>query len=107
MMKFMNMYKVFLETVVFLTMNKVNYRIIKSLTEGAVIVNKRNLTVPMKAVKNAVELANIRNAHVKDGIACTKFMYWLKSNVGKMPIDEMSGADSGKTFAGNRKVLLI
>ena len=34
-----------------------------------------------KAVKNNIELDNVRNSHLKDGIAFTKFMYWLNNNV--------------------------
>ncbi len=40
-----------------------------------------------------MELENIRNAHIKDGVAFTKFMYWLKTNVGKIPMTEISAAD--------------
>ena len=47
----------------------------------------------MKAVKNDVETAATRNAHLKDGIAVTKFIYWLKKNVGKMHMTEISCAD--------------
>lgn len=32
----------------------------------------------MKAIKNDVEIENSKNAHIKDGVAMTKFMYWLK-----------------------------
>lgn len=32
----------------------------------------------MKAMKNEIEIKNIINAHIKDGIAHTKFIYWLK-----------------------------
>ena len=28
----------------------------------------------------------MKKAHIKDGVAVTKFMYWLKQNVGKMEI---------------------
>ena len=44
----------------------------------------------MKAIKNDVEIENSKNAHIKDGVAMTKFMYWLKKNYGKIPMDEMS-----------------
>ena len=49
----------------------------------AKVIDQMNPTVVMKAVKNDVELKNIINAHVKDGVAVTRFMYWLKKNVGK------------------------
>ncbi|MDD3194057.1 MAG: aminopeptidase P family protein [Oscillospiraceae bacterium] len=56
-------------------------------------VEKANPTQLAKAMKNPVELENIRNVHVKDGVAFTKFMYWLKTNVGKIPMTEISAAD--------------
>ena len=39
----------------------------------------------MKAIKNSTEIKNTRKAHLLDGIAMTKFIYWLKHNVGKEP----------------------
>lgn len=42
----------------------------------------------LKAIKNAVELKGIRNAHLRDGVALSKFMYWLSKNYkGKTEID--------------------
>ena len=37
-----------------------------------------NMTEIVKSIKNEIELKNIRNSHIKDGVAFTKFMYWLK-----------------------------
>ena len=36
----------------------------------------------MKSVKNETELHNIEQAHIKDGVAVTRFMHWLKTHVG-------------------------
>ena len=47
----------------------------------------------MKAVKNQTEMENLRKAHLKDGIAVTRFMYWLKMNVGKQDMTEVSAAE--------------
>ncbi len=69
----------------------VNYRICHSLK--AEIIAKRNPTELMKAVKNETEIRNIRNAHIKDGVAFTKFLYWLKNRIGKETISEMSASD--------------
>ena len=57
------------------------------------VVQDANPTELMKAVKNETELSNIRNAHVKDGVAFTKFMYWLKTKIGKEKITEISASD--------------
>ena len=47
----------------------------------------------MKAVKNEVQLENLRKAHLKDAVAMCKFMYWLKTNIGKIPMTEISASD--------------
>lgn len=57
---------------------KANYAIMASIPQGVEVLNETNPTALMKAVKNPVEVANIRRAHVKDGVAVTRFMYWLK-----------------------------
>ena len=72
---------------------KVNYRIFSSLPSETVLIDKTNPTLLMKAVKNETELENIRWAHVKDGVAFTKYMYWLKTNIGKIPMTEITTAD--------------
>ena len=61
--------------------------------EKAEIIRAENPSTMMKAVKNDVELANLRKAHVKDGVAVTRLMYWLKQNVGKIPMTEISVSD--------------
>ena len=44
----------------------------------------------MKSMKNAAEQENLRKAHLMDAVAVTKFMYWLKTSVGKVPMTEIS-----------------
>ena len=71
----------------------VNYRISSSLDKNIKVVDKPNPTELMKAIKNKTEVDNTRKAHVKDGVAFTKFMYWLKTNIGKIPMTEISASD--------------
>lgn len=66
----------------------VNYRIVSSIPEGVKVINHENPSEMMKAIKNETELKNTRIAHLRDGVAITKFMYWLKKNVGKLDMDE-------------------
>ena len=56
----------------------------------AEIVHGENPAKAMKAIKNETELKNLRMAHVRDGAAVTRLMYWLKTNVGKTPMTELS-----------------
>lgn len=76
--------------IVLLDTAKVNYAIYNNIPKNIQKIETTNPTIMFKAVKNEVELKNIRNSHVKDGVAFTKFMYWLKTNVGKMDITELS-----------------
>lgn len=69
-----------------------NYMVVKSL-KNAEVVDEFNITTMMKAVKNETEIANLKKCHIKDGVAVTKFMYWLKNNLGKTEITEISAAD--------------
>lgn len=71
----------------------VNYRICSSIPASCRILDETEPTALMKAVKNKVEVDNTRNAHVKDAVAMCKFMYWLKNNIGKIPMTEISVSD--------------
>lgn len=67
-----------------------NYAVTSMLPDDAYIINAVNPTMLWKAVKNNAEVVNERVAHIKDGVAVTKFIYWLKSNVGKISMTEIS-----------------
>lgn len=80
-------------TYVLLNTAKVNYSLTKDLPKSVTIIDEINPTTKLKAIKNETELSNLRNAHIKDGVAVTKFMYWLKTNIGKTKITECSASD--------------
>lgn len=76
----------------------VNSAIVSVIPKGVRVIEGTNPTELPKAVKNPTEVANFRKAHIKDGVAVTKFMYWLKKNVGKIPMDEFSCAEKLESF---------
>ena len=76
----------------------VNYRLMKSLPDGVEKIDKSSPVVLMKAVKTPQETEHIRAAHVKDGVAVTRFMHWLKTSVGKEKITEIGAAEKLETF---------
>ena len=78
---------------VLVSRNRMNYRLYKSLAEDMVVIDEPNPTAMMKAVKNPTEIENIRKAHLKDAVAVTRFMFWLKDNVGKIPMTEISAEE--------------
>jgi len=69
---------------------KVNHRLLTSIPQGARLIDKSNPSELMKAVKNETELKNLRIAHLKESIAFTRLMYWVKTNVRKQEITELS-----------------
>ena len=77
---------------------KVNYTICQSVMGSNTIVNVMNPASSLKAVKTPVEMENIRKAHIKDGVAVTRFVYWLKKNIGKIPMNEVSVAEKLESF---------
>ena len=83
-----------------------NYRIVSSLPQGVEVISRPNPIVLMKAVKNPVELENIRRCHIRDAVAMTRFMYWLKTNVGKMKITEISASDQLLAFRQEQELFI-
>ena len=71
----------------------INYRICNCIPDGVEILDKQGPTVVMKAIKNNKQIDNLRKAHTKDAVAMIKFMYWLKTNIGKDTITEISASD--------------
>ncbi|MDR0879792.1 MAG: aminopeptidase P family protein [Clostridioides sp.] len=86
------------DEVVLLDAKKVNYAIFNNIPEEAVKIEDFNPVMFFKSIKNEVELANERNAQIKDGVALTKFMYWLKKNVGTEKITEISADEKLTEF---------
>ena len=86
------------EMTVLLCKKKVNSRLVSNIPEGVTVLDEENLTLLPKAVKNLVEVENERIAHIKDGVALTKFIHWLKRNVGKIPVTELSAEEKLYSF---------
>ena len=78
---------------VLISAEETNYRIAECIREHAEVLEGENPSLMLKAVKNETELKKTREAHLKDAVAVTKFMYWLKTNIGKMEISEISASD--------------
>lgn len=82
---------------------KVNYRLLQAVSKGVEKVNQPSPIALMKAVKMPKEITHIRSAHVKDGVAVTRFLYWLKTHVGKETITEMGAAQKLEEFRAERE----
>ncbi|HWR22942.1 MAG TPA: aminopeptidase P family protein [Feifaniaceae bacterium] len=71
---------------------KVNYALYSELDAHATVVEGENPTTLAKAVKNETERENFRKAHVKDGVAVTRWMYWMKTRSWDMELNEADAA---------------
>lgn len=70
----------------------ISYMLYKLVQDRTELVDKKNPTELMKAVKNPVELEHIRECYIRDSAALTKFLFWMKENAGKTAMDELSVA---------------
>ena len=52
------------------------------------VIKKEDPIYILKSVKNNIEIKNMINAHIIDGVALTKFIYWIK-NLKKLNITEV------------------
>ena len=85
--------KISIKEKVLIDYNKANYLLLKVFKKRVELINRTNPEIIFKAIKNEIEINNTKNAHIKDGVAVTKFMYWLKKNIGKIEITELSAAN--------------
>ena len=73
--------------------NETSMRMVRSLPEGVHFAEDANPSTYQKAIKNPVEIENIKKAELKDSVALTKFIYWVKNNYDKQEITELSASD--------------
>ena len=84
----------------------VNFRFLNSLEDAKLIENVSPIAL-MKSVKNAAEISAEKCAHLKDGVAVTRFIRWLKSAVLSQKITEVRASEKllefrrmGENFLG-------
>lgn len=82
-----------MEGTILIDPERLNYALYKNIPEEAVKIEKRNPEILFKAVKNDVEIANIKKAQIKDSIAHVKFMKWVKENYDREVITELSASE--------------
>ena len=61
------------------------------------IIKKDDPIYFLKAIKNKTEIKNMINAHILDGVALTKFIYWIK-NINKKQINEVQAQNKLESF---------
>ena len=70
-----------------------SYALIKAVPADCRIIDKPSPVTLFKALKNEAEIRSTKAAHIGDGAAMANFICWVKDNVGKLEMDEISAAD--------------
>ena len=77
-----------------LTCSILNENIIKS---KFLIIDENDPCYKLKSIKNSSEINHMIKAHIKDGVALTKFIYWIK-NVNKKKLTEIESQNKLEEF---------
>lgn len=80
---------------VWLDSGSCNYTLINRIDNDIKVIDKQTPVATMKVVKNDIEIAGSRKAHIRDGVAVTKLIKWLKDAVrdGEQGLSEIGVAD--------------
>jgi Xaa-Pro aminopeptidase len=66
-------------------------------------IEETNPSTYLKSIKNDTELEHTRETMIKDGVALSRFFYWLEQNIGKVPISEITVAEKIKEYRVEQK----
>lgn len=82
---------------------KLNQALFESIPAGYAIRNTMSPVFKLKGVKNEVEMAGVRKAMVKDGVALTRFFIWLEENLKTGTLSEISVSDKLRKFRSEQE----
>jgi Xaa-Pro aminopeptidase len=74
------------------------FGLFKQIPASATFIYDINPTTHFKAIKNDVEIENMRSTMIKDGVAMTRFFKWMEETIGKIKITEIIAAEKLKNF---------
>lgn len=86
--------------------SKINMWLCNQIPKDCEIVEGTNITTRLKAIKNPIEIENLKNCYIKDGVALVKFLYWLDKNLGKTSISEITVSDKLEEFRREQKLFV-
>jgi len=78
------------ESSILLTPSATSAELYNSVPKGMKILEEISIPSRMKAVKNKGEIDSIGKAMIKDGVALTRFLFWIEHNLDSVPMSELS-----------------
>ncbi|HZJ57556.1 MAG TPA: aminopeptidase P family protein [Clostridia bacterium] len=88
---------------ILLDVNRVNSWLYNAIPDGVGIEEDTTITTTLKAIKNETEIENLKRAHVRDGVAMVRFLYWLDNNISKGDITEITVADKLEEYRSQQE----
>jgi Xaa-Pro aminopeptidase len=73
------------------------------IKKNNLILEKQDPIYYLKSLKNKIEIKNSIKSHIHDGVALTKFIFWLKDNFKKQKISEISAQEKLLQFRKKNK----
>lgn len=83
---------------ILITPDNTSASLYNSIPKGMTIKEDISIPASLKSVKNSVEIENIGRVMVKDGVALTKFFYWLEQNIAAETLSELSLSEKLNDF---------
>lgn len=83
--------------------NRMNIRLYNAINSEAKKIENPNITTDLKAIKNDVEIKNLKACEIKDGLAMVKFIKWLKDSVKKEEITEIAAEEKLEKFRSEQE----
>lgn len=90
------------DTIVF-DFSKTNMCLYEAINNETKKIEAPNFTTKLKAIKNEIEIKNLKACEIKDGTAMVKFIKWLKSSVGKENITEIDAVEKLEAFRSEQE----
>lgn len=94
-----------LPTVIAMDESLINELLMESIPEDWKKVMEQDYLISLKAVKNPVEIDNIRQAHIKDGAVMAQFIWWIKERAKSFPAPEKPGRSKASKLAAREATI--
>ena len=78
---------------VFFDPKTTNVRVVGAIPSECVKVEAQSYITLMKSVKSEIEIAHMKQCHIRDGVALVQFYHWLDDHIGKRRITELDVAN--------------
>lgn len=95
-----------LPRVIFLDPDRTNSTLYSFFSKNCQVINGVAIPTLLKSIKNNVEIAGMRAAHRRDGVAMVNFLYWFYTHSPKSDNTELSVSEKLRKFRSEQKYFI-